>query len=129
MITELRSTVASLLRAEQLGDVYEYVPMDVAAYPCLIVGRPGATPSSAAGVVFDVDCTIYVCGRPQSDDAQDELDKTVDAVITSCGGTRTRIFQGVALIVTGVAPSVVVVANDRNVPCYEVTVETSVTTC
>lgn len=129
MITEMRSTVAELLRAEQIGDVYEYVPNDVAAYPCLVVGRGSATPNAEAGVVFDVSLTIYVCGRPQSDDAQDELDKTVDAVITACGGTRVRKFHDVALTVIDVTPSVIAVAANANVPAYQVTVETAVATC
>lgn len=129
MITELRSAVAELLRSEQLGDVWEYVPADVAAYPCLVVGRGAANPSALNAVVFDVSLTIYVCGRPQSDDAQDELDKTADAVITACGGTRVRTFHDVALTVIGVIPSVVVLAGNTNVPCYEVTVETAVATC
>lgn len=129
MITELRSAVAELLRAEELGDVYEYVPGDVAAYPCLVVGRGSANPSAGVGSIFDVSLTIYVCGRPQSDDAQDELDKWVDAVITSCGGTRVRTFHDVAISVVAVAPSVVALAGNNNVPCYEVTVETAVATC
>lgn len=125
----MRSTVAELLRAEQIGDVYEYVPGDVAAYPCLVVGRGSATPNADTSVVFDVSLTIYVCGRPQSDDAQDELDKWVDAVITACGGTTVRKFQGRALVVTDVAPSVVVLAGNTNVPCYEVGVESAFATC
>jgi hypothetical protein len=129
VISELRAAVAGLLRAEQLGDVYEYVPADVAAYPCLVVGRGSAFPSATTGVVFDVSLVIYVCGRPQSDDAQDELDKHVDAVITACGGTRVRTFQGVALAVTAVTASVVALAGNTNVPAYEVTVETAVATC
>jgi hypothetical protein len=129
VITELRSAVAELLRSEQLGDVWEYVPADVAAYPCLVVGRGRANPSIVTGAIFDVSLTIYACGRPQSDDAQDELDKTVDAVIVACGGTRVRKFHDVAISVVGVIPSVVVLAGNTNVPCYEVTVETAVATC
>lgn len=129
MIVELRSTIAELMRSEQLGDVWEYVPGDVAAYPCLVVGRVSANPSALVGAIFDVDLTIYVCGRPQSDDAQDELDKTADAVITACGGTRVRTFNDVAITVVAVAPSVIVLAGNTNVPAYEVTVEMSVATC
>lgn len=129
MITELRSAVAELLRSEELGDVWEYVPGDVAAYPCLVVGRVAANPTATTAVIFDVSLTIFVCGRPQSDDAQDELDKTADAVIVACGGTRVRKFHDVAISVVAVAPSVIVLAGNTNVPCYEVTVETAVATC
>jgi len=129
MLTDMRRAVAELLRGQQFGEVYEYVPSDVAAYPCIVVGRPGARPSDEATVVFNIFLDVYVCGRPQSDDAQEELDKTADAVWQTFGGTRTRRSGELVLSVTEVVASVIALAGNQNIPAYELTVESAITTC
>ena len=129
MITEFRSAVANLLEGERLLDVYEFVPQEVNAYPCIGVGRVSAVPSDEAGVVFNLTLPVYVCGRNQSDDAQDELDKNADQVWTILGGTRTRRAGDLVVVVTSVEPSVIALAGNQNVPAYVLSVESSATTC
>ena len=125
----MRSTVAELLTSQGLLDVYEFVPAEVNSYPCIVVGRISAAPSDEAGVVFNLSMPVYVCGRTQSDDAQDELDKNADQVWEILGGTRQRKAGGLVLTVTLVEPSVIALAGDVNVPAYVLSVESSATTC
>lgn len=130
MITELRTEVAALLRDAGLGvDVWEFVPGEVAAYPCLVVGRANAFPSDVSGVVFNINCDVHVCGTPQSDDAQEQLDKLADQTWLTLGGTRVRRAGAVRLIVTGVAHEVIAIGGDTQIPAYSITVENSTTTC
>lgn len=130
MLTELRSGVAELLRGAGLGvDVWEYVPGDVAAYPCIVVGRANAFPADASGVVFNVNCDVHVCGHPQSDDAQDQLDKLADQTWITLGGTRVRSHAELRLIVTAVQQEVITIAGDSSIPAYAITVENSIATC
>lgn len=125
----MRSTVTDLLVAQHLLDVYEFIPQEVNAYPCIVVGRCSAVPSDLAGVVFDLTLPVYVCGRSQSDDAQDELDKNADQVWAILGGTRTRKAGELVLTVSAVEPSVIALAGNQNVPTYVLSVESSATTC
>jgi hypothetical protein len=130
MLTDMRTAVTDLLESQDLPfDVYGYVPGDVATYPCIVVGRPNAAESVAARTVFDIDCDVYVCGREQSDDAQDELDKAADAVWSIFGGTRTRKQGDLVLACTSITASVVAVAGTTSVPAYVFSVTSALTTC
>ena len=129
MITQMRATVSDLLRSQVELDVHEFVPLEVNAYPCVAVGRCTAVPSDLAGVVFDISLPVYVCGRGQSDDAQEELDKHADEVWLIFGGTKQRKHNGLVLIVTTIEPSVIALAGNVNVPAYVITVQSSETTC
>ena len=130
MLSDFRSTVATLLRTKaSTYDVYEFVPSDVAAYPCLVVGRPGAEESAEAGSVFDLSLDVYVCGRAQSDDAQEELDKAADDVWLILGGTKTTTSGEYVLTVTNITPSVIALAGNTNIPAYVLTAESAMATC
>lgn len=128
-IVEMRSVVADLLQSQGLGEVWEYVPGEVTAYPCLVVGRVSASPSLEAAVVFNQSLDVHVCGRPQSDDAQDELDKLADQTWVVLGGTRTRKHMDLVIAVTSIIPETIAIAGDTQVPAYAITVESSATTC
>ena len=92
MLTAMRTAVTDLLESQDLPfDIYGFVPGDVATYPCIVVGRPDAPESVEARSVFDITVDVYVCGRAQSDDAQDELDKVADQVWQIFGGTRNAV--------------------------------------
>lgn len=129
MITAMRSAVADLLHQQAPLDVWEYVPPDVAAYPCVVVGRVTGVESDQARVVFDLTLDVYVCGRSQSDDAQDELDKHADQIWSIFGGTRSRSHDGLALACTAIAPTVIALAGNQTIPAYVLTVESALTTC
>jgi hypothetical protein len=130
MLTDMRSAVTDLLESQNLPwDIHGYVPGDVAAYPCIVVGRPNATESPEARSVFDITLDVYVCGRSQSDDAQEELDKAADAVWSIFGGTRQRKYAGLVLTCTTIAASVIEIAGTPQVPAYVLTVESALSTC
>lgn len=130
MLTDMRSAVTDLLESQDLPfDIYGYVPGDVAAYPCVVVGRPDARESPEARTVFDVTCDVYVCGRAQSDDAQEELDKAADAVWSIFGGTKVRRQGDLVLACTTVTASVIAVAGTTNVPAYVLSISSALTTC
>lgn len=125
----MRSAVADLLRSQHFLDVYEYVPSDVAAYPCLVIGRVTVTESPEGRTISDLNLDVYVCGRPQSDDAQDELDKHADAIWMVFGGTKQRKASGIVLACTRIVPSVIAIASTANVPAYVLTIESALVTC
>jgi len=130
MLTAMRTAVTDLLESQDLPyDIYGYVPADVQSYPCIVVGRPDARESVEARTVFDVDCDVYVCGRTQSDDAQEELDKVADQVWLIFGGTRTRRSGDLVLTCTSITASVIDVAGTTNVPAYVFSVTSALTTC
>jgi hypothetical protein len=130
MLTDMRTAVTDLLESQGLPiDVYGFVPGDVAMYPCIVVGRPDARESVEARTVFDIDLDVYVCGRAQSDDAQEELDKAADAVWLIFGGTKQRKQGDLVLTCTAITSSVVVVAGTTNVPAYVFSISSALTTC
>ncbi len=79
--------------------------------------------------MFDITLDVYVCGRPQSDDAQEELDKAADAVWMVFGGTRTRKQGDLVLTVDRIAASVIAIASTTNVPAYVFSISSALTTC
>ena len=130
MLTDMRTAVTDLLESQGLPfEIYGFVPADVAMYPCIVVGRPDARESVEARSVFDVDCDVYVCGRAQSDDAQEELDKVADAVWPIFGGTRQRRSGDLVLTCTAITASVIDVAGTTNVPAYVLSITSALTTC
>jgi hypothetical protein len=128
VISQFRSDVAALLRSTNLLPVHEYVPKSIAEYPCLVVGRANGEPSPGEPVVFDLSLPVFVCGRQQSDEAQDELDKHADQVWTLLGGTRTTRAGSTPVAVDSIASRVITVGTEQ-VPAYVLTVAASVTTC
>jgi hypothetical protein len=101
----------------------------VSMYPCIVVGRPDARESVEARSVFDIDLDVYVCGRPQSDDAQEELDKAADQIWAIFGGTRQRRSGELVLTVASITASVVEIAGTSNVPAYVFSVVSALSTC
>ena len=101
VITEFRSTVAETCSSPSgCSTSTSSCPQEVNAYPCIVVGRVSAVPVRCRrGRVRPV-LPVYVCGRNQSDDAQDELDKNADQVWTILGGTRTRRAGDLVVVVT-----------------------------
>ena len=79
--------------------------------------------------MFDVDCDVYVCGRTQSDDAQEELDKVADQVWLIFGGTRVRRSGELVLSCSAITASVIDVAGTTNVPAYVFSITSALTTC
>jgi len=130
MLTAMRAAVTDLLESQDLPfDVYGYVPSDVAAYPCVVVGRPDARESVQGRTIADITLDVYVCGRAQSDDAQEELDKAADHIWQIFGGTRQRKQGELVLAVLSITASVIDIAGTTNVPAYVFTVESALTTC
>jgi hypothetical protein len=130
MLAEMRSAVTDLLESQGLPfDIHGYVPGDVTMYPCIVVGRPNARESAQARTIADVELDVYVCGREQSDDAQEELDKAADQVWAIFGGTRQRRQGDLVLAAVSITASVIAVAGTSNVPAYVFSIQSALATC
>lgn len=85
MIADTRATVAAVATGvPDVAEVWDYVPDDVAALPCVVVTGPGGDPAAGdlAGVGYDASVEVVVLGRRYGDaDASAQLDRTADAVI------------------------------------------------
>jgi hypothetical protein len=91
-------------------DVHPYLPDDVAALPCAVVGRPLINVTTQ---VADVEVPVTVVGsRIVSDDPQLELDDQADLILESLAS----VFQ-----VRSVTPEAVVVAG-QSYPAYSIRV-------
>jgi hypothetical protein len=130
-IVQHRSVVADLLERHRPPEleVHPFVPLDLNAYPCWVVGRPSGTESlDAPGKAFDSSVPVYACGRQQSDDAQDELDKSADLLLEVFGGAGQRSHAGLMLAVTDYDAITLAVGSAAQVPAYVLTVSATIRT-
>src|SRR4051794_24102139 len=83
VLATARLQVRDMLR--HLGDnnVHLYLPDDITALPCIVIGRPSIEDGVSSVVAdFLVSVPVMVLGRPVRDeDAQQELDQVADLVI------------------------------------------------
>lgn len=129
MIAEFRASVAEHLEATTSLPTHYEIPDDVAALPCIVVGRVGIGPGAAAAVL-DLDLDVFVLGRAQTAGGRDEeLDLAADEVLTALGGSRTvNTADGTNLMVVSMAGRTAEAAG-KSYPAYVLTVETSAITC
>jgi len=129
MLTALRAAVAELLDTAFDLDVYDRVPDDVNALPCIVVGYPSAAPASETAV-FDREVTVYaIARRHDAGDAEGELVTLADEMFVELGGTRgVRSSDGLHLTVERVTHRVIQIAGlDHD--AYLFTIESPVATC
>jgi hypothetical protein len=109
MIADTRAAVAAVAAGvAEVAEVFDYVPDDVAALPCVVVTGPAGDPSAGdlAGIAYDVDVEVLVIGRRYGDaDASAQLDRTTDDVIdayVAASDVRLRRWRSEVVDVAGV---------------------------
>lgn len=132
MLTDFRAAVFDYLNAPTalgpLAPVWDHMPDDPAEIPCIVVGRPLATPTATA-VVFDMALELYVIGRRQQAGGNEaELTALADRVWLAFNGTRGTKHVGLNLAVRSVIPQEQQIAGN-NYPAYLLSVESSIATC
>lgn len=137
MLTDSRAALSATIRAlqlkvgEDLVDVWDRIPDDVNALPCIVVGYPSARSGLQDAVVFDGTTNVYaIARRVDAGDSEGELTVLTDALWTGLGGTRgARSSDGLHhLVVDSVTHRVVQVAGVDH-DAYVVAVETPLATC
>ena len=128
MISAFRRATHSFLSEQDLLPVHEFIPDDLTALPCVVIGGITLADGAEQGT-FDLSMPLFVCGRRVGDDdSQNELAEFVDHVVVILGGTKGRHAHDHHFAVTRADPQVVTVAG-QDVPAYSLTVETTVLNC
>jgi len=136
MLTETRTALSTAVEALALTtgtgepvEIWDRLPDDVNALPCVVVGLPRATPSIEAGVVFNCSTIVYAIGRRvDADDPEGELTTLADALFDGLGGTRGMRAGGDHFVIETIAPQIIAVAGIDH-DAYLLTVDSPRATC
>lgn len=124
-ITMARQVVFHLLDDGPLP-TYLYLPGNLEELPCYVVGRPEVAEGVARSIA-QVSVPVFTCGRTvRDDDAQAELDRYADLVVTRFWFPTTR--EGIAVRLSRTDPTTVIVAGTE-VPAYTATVVCETALC
>lgn len=128
-LAEFRASVHALVEDCGSVETYSYLPNDVTALPCHVIGRPSARESGLAPVVMTLTLDVTLLGRRiRDEDAQAELDVLVDELFDLLGGTRSVVLTGGHLRCTDITPGTVLVAGVET-PTYVASVSMDVLSC
>jgi hypothetical protein len=130
MLAKYRAVLHDLCRTGALSvAVWDTIPDDLAELPCVVIGRPAATPSSDAGV-FELVAEVFVIARrQQAGDYEKELLDLTDETWTLLGGTTgAPTMNGYNLSLRAIAPRILTVAGNE-VIAYAIGVVSSESTC
>lgn len=131
MITSTRSAIADVLRTRfpavpVLGDL----PDDLAEVPAIVVGRPTVSEGDSEALL-DLQTPVWLIGRRIEGTGSDsELDALADSVLETFGGTRgVRLVPSRLVLYVSSVVGRTVNVGALTYSAYEVSVETTVTTC
>jgi hypothetical protein len=130
MLSAYRAAIHDLLAAaaNQGVAVWDRIPDNLNELPCLVVGRPAATPSADAGV-FELVVEVFVIARrQQAGDYEKELLDLADEAWAVLGGTAGTSADGYRLSLRGLLPRILTVAGEEII-AYAIGVITSESTC
>jgi hypothetical protein len=110
--------------------VWDTIPDDIAELPCIVIGRPAATPSPDPGVFEMVAEVFVIARRQQAGDYEKELLDLVDNLWQLLGGTTGSELGGTPYNISlrGLVPRILTVAGNEII-AYAVGVVTSESTC
>lgn len=128
MITMVRDLLAKGLDAALPEAVHQFLPDDVSAVPCIIIGRPRLTRSEQSFNAWDFDVPVFVLGnRTTSAESQQQLDDLAVAVMAAAETIVPTDSVG-QIAVRDAEPTVTTVSGS-DYPAYQVNLNLLVSSC